>query len=392
MKPNHNQSLSIYLHIPFCTTKCTYCAFNTYTHLEHLIDAFVTAICTELMIASQDNPYDKTETIFFGGGTPSLLSPVQFTRILEALFQYYHIASDAEISIEANPNDLQESYLKDLRRLGINRLSIGMQSANTRELQLFQRRHDNRQVIQAVTAARAAGFDNINLDLIYGVPDQTLDDWRQSLSALIALEPEHVSLYALGVEDGTPMKHWIEKGTLPQPDDDLTADMYEIVTDVLDEAGFRQYEISNWAKPGKACRHNLQYWHNKPYLGFGPGAHGFANNIRYETVLSPQRYIRCLQDVSTVKMPFPMTPAVAASKFIDGDEAVFETVLTNLRLVEEGINRATFAEQFGFDLVAAYQGKLDQFVAYGLIEIEPDRIRLTRSGRFVSNAIIRDLL
>ncbi len=270
--------VSLYLHIPFCTTKCTYCAFNTYINLESLVEPFVEALATEIRIVARsvDNPTRRVGTIFFGGGTPTLLTLPQFAHILEAIHDVFEVDNGAEITTEANPNDLDYEYLAGLRALGINRVSIGMQSANPTELKLFARRHDHEKVIAVMPQARRAGFDNVNLDLMYGTPYQTLETWRDTLNETVKLSPEHVSLYALGLEDGTPLKEWVEAGRVPTPDDDLAADMYDLATQMLDSAGYHQYEISNWSKTDRECQHNLQYWRNLPYVGLGPGAHGYA--------------------------------------------------------------------------------------------------------------------
>jgi len=256
--PSLKTPVSLYLHIPFCGTKCTYCAFNTYTNLEALIPAFVDALCRELTIVGNSQPGIEFGTIFFGGGTPSLLTAAQYAQIFETIRAHFSILPNAEITLEANPSDMSEVYAAQLRGVGFNRISIGMQSALASELALFNRRHDNDAVARAVHAARAGGFHSLNLDLIYGIPHQTMEGWGETLNAALALKPEHLSIYGLGIEDGTPMKTWVERGTLPTPDDDLAADMYEWATERLEAAGHRQYEISNWALPGYECRHNLQ--------------------------------------------------------------------------------------------------------------------------------------
>ncbi|MEP7291035.1 MAG: radical SAM family heme chaperone HemW, partial [Chloroflexota bacterium] len=325
--------------MPFCSTKCTYCAFNTYTHLESLIEPFVAALIREIELVGQSKPDQHAHTIFFGGGTPSLLTPQQFALILAALRDNFRVAPDAEITLEANPNDLNREYLTALRRIGLNRISIGMQSANENELKLFQRRHDNDGVVRAVSAARAGGFDNLNLDLIYGFPHQTLASWETSLRQMLTLQPEHISLYALGLEDGTPLKAWVERGRLPAPDDDLAADMYELASDLLRAHGYEQYEISNWSRPGYPCRHNLQYWHNDDYIGLGPGAHGYADEVRYSVLLSPQRYIRALNEASE-GCEYPRSPALAEAVQVDRAGQIAETLIMGMRLTQEGIPRA----------------------------------------------------
>lgn len=383
--------LSIYLHIPFCTTKCTYCAFNTYTNITQLIPAFVEALATEIALVARDNPYPNVHTIFFGGGTPSLLTPTQLERLLTALYNHFNVDADAEVSIETNPNDLETSYLRNLRNIGVNRLSIGMQSAHIAELDLFARRHDHDAVLRAMASAREAGYDNVNLDLIYGFPHQTLESWQTTLDEVMRLAPEHISMYALGLEDGTPMLRWVENGRVPHPDDDLAADMYEHATQTLAAQGYEQYEISNWSKPGYHCRHNLQYWRNLPYLGLGPGAHGYAGGVRYDTILSPQRYIKAMQ-APTQALEFPRTPATNEAIKVDWQNAVAETLIMHLRLTQEGVPRATFEKRFGIDLVELHREPLTRFAAHGLLEITPEMVRLTAQGRLLSNTIFRELV
>jgi oxygen-independent coproporphyrinogen III oxidase len=383
--------LAIYLHIPFCRTKCTYCAFNTYTNLDSLIDPFVDALVHEIRIGGESKPGQEVGTIFFGGGTPSLLTPKQIERTLAGVYTYFDVLPDAEISLEANPNDISKDYLSELRQQGINRLSLGMQSANSSELKLFARRHDNDQTARAVSAARAAGFDNLNLDLIYGIPHQTLSGWDWSLQQMLALQPDHISLYALGLEDGTPMQEWVVKGQLPTPDDDLAADMYELATGKLAAAEFEQYEISNWSKPGHACRHNLQYWRNLPYAGYGPGAHGYADGVRYSTVLSPQRYIKALENVSDLSV-FPHTPATHEAVVVDRAGEIAETLIMGLRLTQEGISREIFAQRFGIDVVELHRPIIEKYVSYDLLYVDDEVVRITQKGRLLSNMIFRELV
>jgi oxygen-independent coproporphyrinogen-3 oxidase len=386
--------LAVYLHVPFCRTKCTYCAFNTYTNQEHLFDAFVTALCREIRSVGERAPDRQVSTIFFGGGTPSLLRPEQIANVLETVGAQFVVASDAEISLEANPNDIDLAYARGLRQAGINRISLGMQSANKNELALFARRHDNDQTAQAVSALRAAGFDDLNLDLIYGIPHQTIDDWAWSLKQMLALQPDHISLYALGLEDGTPMQDWVARGRLPVPDDDLAADMYDLATDMLARAGYAQYEISNWAKPGHACKHNLQYWRNLPYLGLGPGAHGYAGDTRYAVLLSPQRYIRALAGEADGAVRYPLSLAADPNTVVrvDRHSEMAETLIMGLRLTEEGIERSSFRARFGIDLLDAHGPVIDRYTRYGLLDVTEQRVRLTRAGRLLSNTIFRELV
>lgn len=386
-------SLSLYLHIPFCTTKCTYCAFNTYTHMEALIPAFVEALITEIDIVAKGlKTPAEVGTIFFGGGTPTLLTPDQLERILKAIDDRFQVQTDAEITTEANPNDLDLPYLQALREIGFNRLSIGMQSSNANELKLFARRHDYDTVIRVMPQTRAAGFDNVNLDLIYGIPEQTLETWRETLQATLELNPEHISLYALGLEDGTPLKEWVEDGRVPTPDDDLAADMYDLATELLNGTGYEQYEISNWSKPGYVCRHNLQYWKNLPYAGIGPGAHGWAGGVRYATVLSPQRYVKLMQEGKAQPYTFPSTPATVDEVTVDHDSEIAETLMMGLRLTQTGIPRAEFKARFGIDLVDLHQEVIRKFERRGLLEVDAERVRFTQQGRLLSNMVLRELV
>lgn len=384
--------LSLYLHIPFCTTKCTYCAFNTYTHMEALITPFVEALIAEVELVAQYSPYPRLHTVFFGGGTPTLLNVEQFERILTAIHRCFMLTDDAEITTEANPNDLDEAYLRGLCALGINRVSIGMQSSNPNELKLFARRHDHEVVLRVMPQVRAAGVDNVNLDLIYGVPQQTLSTWRATLESTIRLAPEHVSLYALTLEEGTPLRDWVAEGRLPTPDDDLAADMYDLATELLEAAGYVQYEISNWSRPGYACRHNLQYWRNLPYVGVGPGAHGYAGGVRYATLLSPQRYIRAMRDGAGQAYVFPRTPATVDEVEVDRISEISETLIMGLRLTQEGISRAAFRERFGVDLVAYHHDIISRYQQHGLLTVDDARVRLTQQGRLLSNMILRELV
>lgn len=380
--------LSLYLHIPFCSVKCSYCAFNTYTNLEALIEPFTDALIREIRLVGHGQ---RVGTIFFGGGTPSLLTPAQFERIMQAIYSAFSVDADAEISLEANPADLSRPYLTALRETGLNRISIGMQSANANELALFNRRHDNDAVVRAVSAARLAGFDNLNLDLIYGVPHQTLFSWETTLGQAIALQPEHLSLYALGIEDGTHMKAWVERGRLPAPDDDLAADMYDLATEMLGAAGYIQYEISNWAKPGRECRHNLQYWRSWDYLGLGPGAHGYANGVRYSVILSPQRYIKGLSEAAG-ECPYPLTPVMDEAATLTREAEIAEALIMGLRLTNEGVSRAAFLARFGVDLVDLHRDVIDKYVGYGLLTVDDERVRITPQGRMLSNMIFRELV
>lgn len=382
-----SKSLSLYLHIPFCRHRCAYCDFNTYTGLDDLKEAYAQALAYEIgqvaAAAAEERP--PVHTVFFGGGTPSLLSPASLEHIMQGVRRRFNLLPDAEISLEANPGTVDAAYLASLRSLGINRLSLGMQSANQAELTLLEREHDFRSVADAVSLARAAGFDNLSLDLIYGLPDQTLDAWEHSVRAALSLAPDHLSLYCLTIEQGTPMHRWLQQGQIAAPDPDLAADQYELACSLLDAGGWEHYEISNWARPGRACRHNLTYWRNGDYLGLGAGAHGHAAGYRYAVVRQPRVYLRRLREGRPDH--FPLSAAVAHAHRLGEDEAMADTIITQLRLLQEGVDQVAFRQRFGRDLRDVYGDTVDQLLCWDLLHEAGDRLLLTRRGRFLSNQV-----
>jgi oxygen-independent coproporphyrinogen-3 oxidase len=380
---------SLYFHIPFCVHRCAYCDFNTYAGQESLMPAYVQALCREVEIVARSAPERlPVHTIFFGGGTPSLLSPAQFDSILKAVRACYHISPQAEISLEANPGTVTLDSLRDLRALGFNRISLGVQSAHPNELRQLERIHDYFDVIEAVTWARRAGLDNLNLDLIFGLPEQSLERWQATIKLILGLRPEHLSLYALTVEHGTPFGRWAQRGLLPVPDPDAAADMYEWAGEALDAAGFAQYEISNWARPGRECRHNLQYWRGQPYLGFGAGAHGFAGGMRISNVLRIRAYIERLHPDSPMPEPhFPLSPATVNQTKISKPVEMQETMLTGLRLTREGVSAEGFADRFGVQMRDVFGREIDELVGLGLLEWAGATLRLTKHGRLLGNQV-----
>lgn len=386
-------SLSIYIHIPFCRQRCAYCAFNTYAGQESLIPAYVDALCREITLIGRAGGQPPVHTIFFGGGTPSLLTPDQVGQVLETLACAFTLAFDVEVTLEANPASSDHESFQALRNLGVNRLSLGAQSALEPELRFLRRDHSWKDVRAAVAAARAARFDNLSLDLIYGIPGQTLAGWRESLAALLALQPEHVSLYSLSIEPRTALQVWVDRGQVDVPDSDLAADMYDQARSILAKQGYQHYEISNWARDGYECRHNLQVWRGREYLGFGAGAHGYAADYRYQVVDSPWRYVHSLSaGTLAVQLPdgYPFSPAVDQESIEKiGDQlARSEVMLLGLRLVEEGVSRTAFERRFGLPVEAFYQGELNQLVARGMITIGNTNIRLTEVAYLIANQVL----
>lgn len=397
-----NGGLALYVHIPFCEKRCSYCAFNTYAGLGRLIPAYVDALCREInWIGRAAGRRLKLDTLYFGGGTPSLLSVDQLARILQVIRTVFDVQDSTEITLEANPGGLDAAYMAAIHGLGVTRLSLGAQSAHAGELVLLGRRHDWADVTMAVRAARSAGFGNVNIDLIYGLPGQTLASWQESLAQAVVLAPEHLSLYSLGIEPGTPLYRRVATGKLAEPDDDLAADMYDYATDYLTGEGFEQYEISNWAKPGYACQHNLQYWRRLPYLGVGAGGYGFVEPVRYGTVDRPADYVRLLADSRADHLPleqcnrqFPLSPAVDPAKVetITPRQARAETMILGLRLVREGVSCSDFERRFGQRLDECYGNELKELAARGLVQCLEDRVVLTVQARLVANLAFREFV
>ena len=402
--------LSLYIHIPFCRARCTYCDFNTYAGLEALHADYVRALVREIRLVGDTlrGIELNAETIYLGGGTPTVLSLEHLGAILAACHESFEMAADVEITSEANPGTLDKGYLAGLRGLGINRLSLGVQSFDDGLLRLLGRIHTGAQAVETYRLAREAGFENVNLDLIYGLPAQTLSQWRGTLERALDLRPDHLSLYALTLEEGTPLHGQVARGELPQPDPDLAADMVLLAQEMLGAAGYRHYEISNWARPGCECRHNLTYWRNEPYLGFGAGAHSWFMGRRYHNVLSPQEYIQRLSDGASpvaagVQRSSPagglgvspnsfLSPAVAELEEINEALEMAETMILGLRLVEEGVSFKAFARRFGRRVESLYERELRELKELGLIEIMADRVRLTERGWLLGNEVFQRFL
>ncbi len=386
---------SLYLHIPFCRHRCAYCDFNTYAGLDELKPAYVRALIREIRgvgrSAQTAGVPRSVHTVFFGGGTPSLLSQKELTGILSQVRESFELTVDAEITLEANPGTVDLPRLAAMREQGVNRLSLGMQSSDADELRMLERQHGMEQVQQAVSWAGQAGFDNLNLDLIYGLPGQDLSRWEASLETALALEPEHLSLYALSMEFGTPMRKWVEGGRLPWPDPDLAADMYELADELLKRAGYLQYEISNWARPGLdgqplACSHNLQIWRTGEYLGFGAGAHGCAEGWRMRVARSPRAYIERLA-VPDWTEQYPFSPAMSSREYQEPEQVLEDMLILGLRLTREGVSEARYAARFGRSLEEDFGAVIDDLLSVGLLEKPGWGIRLTSRGRLLGNQV-----
>lgn len=387
---------ALYIHIPFCEQRCTYCDFASSTDCDRLIQPYVGALCSELALLHTQLPEWEPSTVYVGGGTPTVLPPGLIGTVLTTARPF----KDAEITLEANPGTVSRQALRALRTMGFNRLSLGMQSSDSTELGILGRRHDQLAVRQAVGWARDAGFENISLDLIYGLPAQKIGRWERSLDAALVLEPEHLSLYCLSLEPGTPLADAVRLGRLPSPDPDLAADMYELGAERLAHAGYHQYEISNWARPGRECRHNLAYWRNESYVGSGAGAWGHwrcgTAALRMCNVSKPGEYIDHMtspgQSAAQADAPAPRSPACAETDYVTWQMAMAETMFMGLRLVEEGVSRHDFRARFGVDPTQLYEQVLERLALTGLVGWDENRIFLRPAALLIANQVFAEFL
>ncbi|HEY59076.1 MAG TPA: radical SAM family heme chaperone HemW [Anaerolineae bacterium] len=391
------EKVSAYIHIPFCVKRCNYCDFNTYAGKEDLIPAYISALCKEIdRVSLNFSEGIEIYTVYFGGGTPSLISPNFLHKVLMSLKSNFSFIEKVEMTVEVNPGTISLNYLQQINGIGITRLSIGMQSANQAELDLLGRQHDYVSVVKTVGLARKAGIANINLDLIFGIPNQTEKTWKKSLKKAISLKPDHLSLYALTIEDSTPLAEKIAEGMISMPDDDLEAEMYEWAEKILKQSGFKQYEISNWARRDQyidyRCQHNLQYWRNLPYLGFGAGAHSYFNHMRWENKKQILSYINAIngedERICTIH------PAVNIYSELSSTMEMGETMMMGLRLVREGVNLLDFRNRFGKSVFDVYENEVRRLEQVGLLQIDDDRKRicLTRRGKHLGNQVFMSFL
>lgn len=389
--------LGLYLHIPWCVTRCIYCDFNTYIDGEDALKArYHAALLREIRQAGVGLARPVLNTIFIGGGTPTTLPPGQLIELVDAVKSAFDLQANAEVTVEANPGTLSLADLQILQQGGINRLSLGVQSFDDDELRFLSRLHDADTARNAVQLARTADFENVSLDLIFNLPEQTLAQWQFNVQEAIKLDPDHFSLYSLIVEPGTPLHRQVTEGVTPTPDDDIAAEMYAFAIDVLGEAGYTHYEISNWARndgqdrqtPRRASAHNLIYWRNQPYLGLGAGAFGTINGERWMNVKRPQTYIERIEYGTGRGSARDET----TYELLDRDTEMAEHMLLGLRLVQEGVDSAGFADRFGVALDERYGQEIRQGLEQGLLEWAAtpggSHLRLTRRGRFLANQVM----
>ena len=399
--------LSLYVHVPFCLTKCPYCDFNTYQGIESQFGDFLDAVVQETAAWAVALGGPAVNTIFLGGGTPSYLPDGGVARILDTIAANYPVRADAEITAECNPNDLTTARCADLKAAGVNRVSIGVQSMDNGLLAMLGRRHDAAEAAVALERCRQTGFDNVNLDLMYGLPQQSLVQWQDTMERVIALAPEHLSLYSLTLEEGTPLRRWVEQGRLPEPDPDLAADMYAHARAALADAGFQHYEISNWSRAGRESQHNLAYWRNLQWLGVGPGAHsslriraGGPGGCRFWTVRSPRDYARRAREWAEKVQPWARVSSdgirsvatVDDLEVIDAATVAAETMFLALRLLD-GMDLAAVSTRIGIDLAARYEPELADLTAEGLLVWGRDgSLRLAEDAYLVANQVFTRFL
>lgn len=367
--------LGAYVHVPFCSALCHYCNFNRGLFDRDLKRAYVDALDAHIVREADGSALD---TIYFGGGTPSLLEPVEIRRLIDACRQSFAVSPDAEVTLEVNPDSVDAARLEAFRDAGVTRLSLGVQSFHDTELQRLGRTHSAQRARAAVREARVAGFDNLSLDLMMWLPEQTLEHWMASVHELIALEPEHASLYVLEVYPNSPLRESMAREAWQQGSDDLAADMYEAAFGLLEQHGFGQYEISNVARPGRRSRHNLKYWQDGDWLAFGCGAHGSREGHRTRLVTGTTDYVTRLAAGQSV---------VAEVRHGTIEDRLAEALFMGLRLVD-GVDVEAIGDRYGVNVWERYGAQLFPFIDSGHVRYDEARLKLTRAGMLVANEIL----
>lgn len=369
---------SIYIHVPFCKSRCIYCGFFSTTSLARR-DEYVEAVCGELLHRKDYLKGEDVETIYFGGGTPSQLSIAQISRILETIFKIYNVRANAEVTLEGNPDDLTLPYLQQLRKLGFNRLSMGVQSFDAERLSFIRRRHTASQAVSAVYDAREAGFTNLSIDLMFGFPGQSLDDWKKDVDKALSLPVTHISAYSLMYDEGTVLADMLDRGDIEEIDEELSLQMYKYLVKALKDAGFEHYEISNFCRPGCMSRHNSGYWRGVAYLGVGAGAHSYDGVSRQYNVESLDAYIN---------------GASPESESLTRDERYNEFVFTALR-THDGMHLAELKRKFGEKYYDYCMKNAKKHLGSGLLHVTEGAdsvLRLTSEGIYISNDIMSELM
>lgn len=370
--------VGLYIHFPFCARKCRYCDFASYDNLQYLMPKYLEALKNEIKRWEDLTDRVSVQTIFMGGGTPTLYEYRHLIDVLETCERYWNVDRDAEISIEANPETLNLVGLMGIRKAGFNRISIGMQAWQQHHLKYLGRIHSNRDIVQVVEWCREAGFDNVNLDIMFGLPNQTIEEWQETLEKVVNLGVDHISAYSLKVEEGTPFYTMLNRGQLNLPSEDTERQMYHMAIKYLKSQGYIHYELSNFSKAGKQCRHNLIYWNNNEYIGLGSGAHSYWRGKRFANIADPRDYIEKIQ-----KNESPLQFIEA----IDRRDEIFETIMLGLRLTE-GINKDRFFMRFGKKIEDLYEDVIFRLKREGLLIEDKEAIRLTERGMDLQNVVL----
>ena len=374
------QMAGIYIHIPFCKQRCSYCAFYS-TTLYNIRERYVDALCKEIAMRKEYAGGAPIETIYLGGGTPSTLSMEQLKRICDTVYAAYQVSPVPEVTIECNPDDLTPDFLAQLKQLPFNRISMGVQSFNDTQLKRLGRRHDAAKARQAVANARSAGYSNISIDLIFALPGSTIDEWEHDLESAIALRPDHLSAYNLTYEEGTPMHRALERGDFTELSEEDNITQFQMLISRLKEAGYRHYEISNFALPGRESRHNSSYWNDTPYIGCGAAAHSYNGTSRGWNIADIQEYIKGIENGNPV---FEIEELTEEERYND-------TILTRLRTAE-GIPLEWMKKKFGKRLNDYMQSAAEKEIAFGNLKAENGHLSLSEKGIFISDAVIRELI
>ena len=371
-KVKNMKELGIYIHIPFCKQKCTYCDFISYSDKNNLVEKYMRELKQEIKNNADNVNKYKISTIYIGGGTPSYIESKHIVEILETIKQKYNIDQNVEVTIEVNPGTVTKEKLQDYIKAGINRISIGLQTTNNQLLQVIGRIHTYEEFLNTYNLARDVGFKNINVDLMIGLPKQTIEDVNESLEKIINLEPEHISVYSLIVEEGTPIAKKIEKGELELPSEELERKEYWQVKETLESIGYKHYEISNFAKVGYESKHNMNCWNQKEYLGFGVAAHSYINQKRFSNVEKIEEYLQKKEPI--------------IHEIQDLENQKKEYMLLGLRKID-GIKISSFKNKFGCNPIMEFKNELNKLVEEELIEIDLDEIKLTKKGIDLANIV-----
>lgn len=371
------EPVGIYIHIPFCVRKCNYCDFPSYPGFEGIFHEYAEAVCKEMVSLAGEHGNLAADTVFIGGGTPSLLSAQDISLIVSTLKKVFELQKDAEITLEANPGTVSRERVEAWKGLGINRISIGLQAAQDRLLQSMGRIHTRDMFLESIGLVKAIGIGNINTDIIFGVPGQSMDDWLETLKLVLQAGVCHISAYSLQIEKNTPWFELQKKGELPNVDEDLEREMYGMTIKRLGEHGFYHYEISNFAKPGSESRHNLKYWTGRPYLGIGAAAHSFIHGVRIANVCHPLEYIRKIRDKE-----YPQS----SRESIGSQEQLSERFFLGLRLIR-GVSLTNLKNEFGRQAVDRYTDTIKQLEDRKLVVVEGDMLRLTKLGLDYANQV-----